>query len=152
LSKKLKSQLEMQGEVCSFGSKVNDNFTAPSLITGQKVVKFQASIDFTCVCKICEMQMAKVNLENATAASKQWGLYSNPKESTSYYKLIEQLISPSHEIESCACLITDTIFINDEGKPNLYAKTDRDGKVSAHHNKLGIQDIRMKIMDDEEEA
>lgn len=101
LSKKVKTHLEMQGEICSYGSKVNDNFTAPSNVTGQKVVKFQANIDFTCACMICDMQMAKANQESSAPNQKQWTLYSNPKESATYFKLIDYLISPSTEIDSC---------------------------------------------------
>lgn len=45
-------------------------------------------------------------------------------------------------------MISDTVFISDDGKPSLFAKTDKDGKVIALHNKLNIQDIRMKIIDE----
>lgn len=147
LSKKIKTQLEMQGEICSFGSKVDGNFTAPSLLTGQQVVKFQASIDFTCRCKICELQMAKANGSSTTPREKKWALYSNPREASSFCRLVEQLISPTSEIESCTCLITDSVFISEDGKPQLFVKTDRDGKLAALHNKLSVQDIRTRIPD-----
>ena len=117
LTKKTKTALEMQGEICSYGSKVEGNFTAPSSLTGQQVVKFQASIDFTCRCKICELQMSKTNGGAATPREKKWPLYSNPKEASSFCKLVEQLISPTSEIESCTCLITDSVFISEDGKP-----------------------------------
>lgn len=66
-----------------------------------------------------------------SATDKTWALYSDPKDSASYFKLVEQLISPTSEIESCVCLITDTVFIGEDGKPQLFAKTDRDGRVTS---------------------
>ena len=81
----------MQGEICSFGSKVDGNFTAASSLTGQQVVKFQASIDFTCRCKICQVQILKTNGGASTPIERNWPLYQNPKEASSFLKLVEQL-------------------------------------------------------------
>ena len=81
-----------------------------------------------------------------TPTQKDWALYSSPKDAYTYHKFVEQLISPAGEVESCTCLITDTVFISDDGKPQLFVKTDRDGKV-ATVNKLSVQDIRTRIPD-----
>ena len=85
---------------------------------------------------ICELQMAKANQDKTASGPKQWDLYMKPELSASYYRLIDLLISPSSEIESCNILITDSVFLGDDGKPILFAKTDRDGRVTSLHNKL----------------
>ena len=117
MNKKMKTALEMQGEICSYGSRVEASLAAPSSLTGQQVVKFQAGVDFTCKCKICELQMTSPDGRCVTPRQKNWALYTSPKDSSAYCKLIEQLISPTNEIESCTCLITDTVFISEDGKP-----------------------------------
>ena len=51
------------------------------------------------------------------------------------------------EIESCTLLVTDSVFLSEEGKPILFVKTDRDGKLISRSNWLSVQDIRTRIPD-----
>ena len=41
------------------------------------------------------------------------------------------MLAPSIDLEGCEVLFPDTLFFNDEGKPDFWAKTDKDGKISA---------------------
>ena len=68
-------------------------------------------------------------------------------QSISYQTLLELLLTPSGDFESCKVLLTDTIFFGDDGKATVYLKTDRDGRVTSSQLKLTIQDLRMRIPD-----
>lgn len=61
--------------------------------------------------------------------------------------MLELLLTPSGDFESCKVLLTDTIFFGDDGKATVYLKTDRDGRVTSSQLKLTIQDLRMRIPD-----
>jgi hypothetical protein len=41
------------------------------------------------------------------------------------------MLAPSIDLEGCECLFPDTLFFTEEGKPDFWAKTDKDGKISA---------------------
>lgn len=73
-------------------------------------------------------------------------LYENQKVIYSYQNIVEMMISPNPELESCDILLTDTLFIGEDGQLLFWAKTDK-GKVSwIANNKLGFQDtIRGKF-------
>jgi len=41
------------------------------------------------------------------------------------------MLAPSIDLEGCDVLFPDTLFFTEEGKPDFWAKTDKDGKISA---------------------
>jgi len=55
--------------------------------------------------------------------------YSDPKDAKTFPMLLEILVTPTPDVEPCSFLIVDTFFINEEGKPYLFVRTDRDGKI-----------------------
>jgi hypothetical protein len=60
-------------------------------------------------------------------------------------KIIELMISPSPEMEGCDCLFPDTVFFSEDGKPSFIAKSDKNDKLTAVTNRLGLSDIRQKF-------
>lgn len=56
-------------------------------------------------------------------------LYTN--DSIPFSKFVNHMLAPSIDLEGCECLFPDTLFFTEEGKPDFWAKTDKDGKISA---------------------
>ena len=72
-------------------------------------------------------------------------LYGRPEDVSNFFKIVESMISPSLDMEGCECLLPDTAFFGDDGKPLFIAKTDsKTGKIISisAQNRLGLQDIR----------
>lgn len=125
---KIKSEMEIHGELCSLGSAIQ-GVQVTSDQKGRPNVKFEAHNKFTCLCKICKMHGSN-DMECDNQESKISPLlYSDPKDAKSFPMLLEYLVQPMQDIEPCSFLITDTFFINEEGKPYLFVRTDRDGKI-----------------------
>lgn len=54
-------------------------------------------------------------------------------------------MSPSSEVEGCECLFPDSVFFSEDGKPTFITKCDKNDKLSAVTNRLGLSDIRQKF-------
>jgi len=73
-------------------------------------------------------------------------LYTN--DSISFAKFISHMLAPSIDLEGCECLFPDSLFFTEEGKPDFWAKTDKDGKISAIKDPKKLEklpDIRTKL-------
>ena len=71
-------------------------------------------------------------------------LFENPIHLASFQKIVEFMIAPTPDMDSCEVLFIDTVFFGDEGKPVNIIKTDKEGKLSSttQANKLVPNDIR----------
>ena len=75
-------------------------------------------------------------------------LYNKQQDLSSFFKIVECMISNSPELEGCGCLFPDSVFFGDDGKPMFIAKTDsKTGNIISitNQNKLVLQDIRQKF-------
>ena len=111
--KKKKSKLETQGEEASHGTKGG---------------KFQANPQFKCDCPICVLQINKGHLYKEHK-SRDMSLFENPIHLASFQKIIEFMIAPTPDMDSCEVPLIDTVFFGDEGKPINIIKTDKEGKL-----------------------
>ncbi len=102
--------------------------TAPEGPFFQQKVKFVAVNYFKCECSICVKQI-KIGHTFDIIIKKDMSLYENQKVIYSYQNIVEMMISPNPELESCDILLTDTLFIGEDGQLLFWAKTDK-GKVS----------------------
>ena len=57
-------------------------------------------------------------------------LLINAKEVLGFLRLVELMISPDPEIESCESLVTDSCFFKEDGSILFWVKTDKDGRLS----------------------
>ena len=74
--------------------------------------------------------------------------FRKEEDRVSYAKFIEKLLAPpefAEELGGCEIQFPDTVFFGEDSKPAFIGRMDKDGKLTAVTNKLGLHDIRQKF-------
>ena len=95
-------------------------------------------------CAICEAQIQDAD-KYTDKFTRNMKYYT--KDTCTFSKFMSYLQPPSIDLEGCEVIFPDSLFFQEDGKPDYWGKTDYNGKFMSirNQNKLGLSDIRSKF-------